>query len=112
MKYDGYHFDGPYRTVEKGYTTKNLGITYANDHWVLILQRNEEVKTLLGALPLKHQEKVAMKTLILKSGKAVRWSSIANQVTSLRDKISQQVAGYARQAEARYKARKPRIKGA
>lgn len=112
MRQDGYHFDGPYRTVGRGYTTKSLGITYNSDHWMIALQRNEEVKTLLSALPLKHQEKAAMKSLAIGSGTAVRWSSVAGQVTNLREEISQQVADYAREAEARYNSRESRIKGA
>jgi hypothetical protein len=110
MKQDGYHFDGPYRTVERGYTTAKFNITYTSDHWMLALQRNEEAKRLLASLPLRHPEKVAMKSLALKSGTAVKWESIEAQVRSIREEIARRVDEYAKQAEAVYNVRSHRIK--
>jgi hypothetical protein len=110
MEDDGYRFDGPYRTVEKGYTTKTLGITYRNDHWIIALQRNEEVKRLLAILPLRHLEKVAVKSLILQLGGAVRWDAIEPKVMAIRKSIALQVTAYAEKAESVYNSRPRKIK--
>jgi hypothetical protein len=99
METDGYHFDGPYKTVQKGYTTKALGITYKADHWTLALQRNEETKRLLSALPLRHQEKISIKSLILRTGAAARWDSIRSELDGLRNDIARQVSDYASRGE-------------
>ena len=49
MKLGGYHFDGPYRSIERGYPTRTFGITYTGDHWEMALQGNEEVRRRLAS---------------------------------------------------------------
>lgn len=103
---DGYTFDGPCRTGDKGYVTKKFGIAYQEDHWVIMLQRNGEVKRMLSVLPLMHAEKVAAKNLILGTGLAVKWDSIRLAVEELRNNVARQVAEYAHQAEIAYNLKK------
>lgn len=110
MRIDGYTFDGPYRTAERGYTTKEFDIVYNRDHWVIILQRNEETKRILASLPLMHTEKVAMKELILRTRSAERWSAVRAKVEALRSEIASDVASYARESEAAYNSTR-KIKG-
>ena len=111
MRTDDFHFDGPYRNNPKGYVTKAFRIEYTRDHWVIALQRNEEVKRMLASLPLRHREKIMAKNMILGTGPGTRWGDIKGEVASFRSNIRQQVAEYAKEAELIYNSREHQIKG-
>jgi len=101
----GYYPTGPYMRAAKGHVTRGWYIRYNSEMWSLHLQRAEEVREVLGLLPLRHKEKILRKEIALSLLPGTRWMDAESRIRSLRDRIERDVVEYVANAEIAYKKR-------
>ena len=78
---------------------------YKDDFWQLLITRKDEDLKLLQELPIQHNDKVRMKSLILDTKDATYWSEVEGRVIALRKQISDEIKRYKLAAEEEYKRR-------
>ena len=79
-----------------------------NDYWSLSLARKEEVLRLVQLLPLRHEEKLKKRELMLRFKNAKRWDEVKDEVLALRRKIREEVKRCILEAAREYNGRYPK----
>jgi len=102
---DGYFPTGPYLQASKGRVTSQRGIKYTKDLWNICLQRAEEVRRISALLPLRHEEKISRKELVLRIPPGARWEKYGPKILALRNSIKSEVRDFVSKAESEYKNR-------
>ena len=87
----GYH-PALYLTSKKG-TLNNYG-PYNKDLWHIHIDRKDEDLKLLQELPLRHQDKIRIKSLILDTKDAILWPEVEGKIVALRKKFSDEIERY------------------
>ncbi|MDA4135755.1 MAG: LAGLIDADG family homing endonuclease [Thaumarchaeota archaeon] len=94
----------PYLDKEPGYVSKGFHIVMRKAYWRVLVSRFDEAQSLLQRLPLRHEEKVQTKQLMLSVTKGELWGKVEDAAASLRKSFDEQVSQCTSQAETDFLA--------
>ena len=100
----GFRPQRPYLDKKKGFRSPGYHIEMKKDYWRVVLGRFKECQDFLRDLPIRHQEKVAKKSLATGLLPGQRWSEVGPKVERIRDSIRSSRDAFVSEAEWRYLA--------
>jgi hypothetical protein len=107
LKQLGYMPLEPYLSQHPGGVSSGFHIARRKAEWRVLLARFEETQSLFRRLPLKHQEKVALKEVALSVAKGDLYEKIAERLSLLKKAFRDETDRYTKQAEMEFLERHP-----
>jgi hypothetical protein len=94
----GLHPLPPYLDKKKGSISPGYKIEVKKDYWRVLLARFDECQRLLEVLPIRHAEKCARKTLVLRLSRRQPWQDVVSEVQSIKASITRERNAFTGQA--------------